>query len=69
MDPNNTARMNYVSYAQGYITACGCGLNLYIYLFKHAEIRHYALKLIDFERKPAAGDDGKWAVQTQTRQY
>ena len=68
LDSNNTLRMSYVSYVQGYITAGGCGLNLYIYLFKHAEIRHYTMKLIGFKVNGKSTDDGKkWAIHTNTK--
>jgi len=69
LDPSNTMRISYASHAQGYITAGGCGLNLYIYLFKHAEIRHYAFKLIGFKGKPTADDAKKWAIHTQIQQH
>ncbi|KAF7623397.1 hypothetical protein Mgra_00010278 [Meloidogyne graminicola] len=39
-------RINYVTFVQGFLTPFGSGINLYIYLWKHAEIRNSAVSTL-----------------------
>ncbi|CAK5037880.1 unnamed protein product [Meloidogyne enterolobii] len=41
-DYGNRSRINTVTYIQGFLTPFGAGINLYIYLWRHAEIRKCA---------------------------
>uniref|UniRef100_A0A915M0F4 G-protein coupled receptors family 1 profile domain-containing protein n=1 Tax=Meloidogyne javanica TaxID=6303 RepID=A0A915M0F4_MELJA len=38
LDHEDRTRINYVTFLQGFLTPFGAGINLYIYLWKHAEI-------------------------------
>ncbi|KAF7623392.1 G_PROTEIN_RECEP_F1_2 domain-containing protein [Meloidogyne graminicola] len=42
LDSSNRNRINVVTYIQGFLTPFGAGINLYIYLWRHAEIRKCA---------------------------
>nr|CAD2174602.1 unnamed protein product [Meloidogyne enterolobii] len=48
LDPKDLTRINYVTFIQGFITPLGAGINLYIYIWKHAEIRRSARDTIPF---------------------
>nr|CAD2178993.1 unnamed protein product [Meloidogyne enterolobii] len=46
LDHEDRTRINYVTFLQGFLTPFGAGINLYIYLWKHAEIRNSAVSTI-----------------------
>uniref|UniRef100_A0A1I8BBA2 Anoctamin n=1 Tax=Meloidogyne hapla TaxID=6305 RepID=A0A1I8BBA2_MELHA len=46
LDHSDRTRINYVTFLQGFLTPFGAGINLYIYLWKHAEIRNSAVSTL-----------------------
>lgn len=62
-DPTNARWLNYMSYVQGYMGAAGCGLNFYIYLYKHEEIQHCTRKMFNREQT-----DRMWTINTSSQQ-
>uniref|UniRef100_A0A1I8BCS6 G_PROTEIN_RECEP_F1_2 domain-containing protein n=1 Tax=Meloidogyne hapla TaxID=6305 RepID=A0A1I8BCS6_MELHA len=56
LDYSNRTRINTVTYIQGFLTPFGAGINLYIYLWRHAEIRKCARSSIPTLKRILADD-------------